>query len=419
MAWWWLVLPIVLYPLLKFLYFWWLRWEVWFKEKKWVILEIIPPQEIKKSFSTMEDIFNSLWAVYSIPNWKDKWCEGVLLTGGSWFSFEIASIAGKIHFYLRIPSGAKKMAEDLIYSHYPDIEIYEADDYTKNIPQSIPNDEYDLYGEDYIYLKKDYFPIKTYKSFELSVAESDKEERKIDPIHTLLEGMTKLKEGEQVWLQVIATPVTGNETKVVKEAQDFVAKMAGRDIKELTPMKSITRETVETMLNFGNPVPPAPGEAKKEEGFKFPIVTPGEKEVMEAVENKFTKYIFRTSIRGLYVYKTKAYNSANVGIIRSYFPHFGTQNLNTIIFSLKTRTKINYLFKKRRIYKRKKNIFFRYLKRLPASYPKKMDGHGTMIMSSEELATIVHLPSNAGVLPPGVPRVYLRKGGPPPGIPME
>ncbi len=418
-TWWWFILPIFIYPLMKFSYFWWLRWGVWFKEKKWVLLEIVPPQEIKKSFATMEDIFNSLWAIYSMPNWKDKWCEGVLPSGGAWFSFEIASISGKVHFYLRVLSGAKKMAEDLIYSHYSDVEVYEAEDYTKNAPKDIPDGKFDLYGEDYIYLKKDYYPIKTYKSFELSAAESDKEEKKMDPIHSLLEGMTKLKNGEQAWLQVVATPITTGDTDVFKEAKEFIDKMAGREVKKPAPMKSITRETIETMINFGNPVPSQAEEKPSGQKFEMHIVTPGEKNVMEAIENKFSKYIFRVSIRGLYVYQSNAYNPNNVGIIRSYFPHFGAQNLNSIILSLKTRTKIQYLFKKRRVYKRKKNIYSRYIKRLPPSYPKSMDGHGVMVMSSEEMATIVHLPSNAGNLPPGVPRVYIKRGSPPPGIPME
>ena len=102
--WWWVILPIVLYFPAKAIYLWWLSWDVWYKEQKWMLLEIIPPSEVLKPFRAMEDIYNRLWALYDSPDWRAKWCEGQLtLGGGLWFSFEITSFEGSVHFYLRVP----------------------------------------------------------------------------------------------------------------------------------------------------------------------------------------------------------------------------------------------------------------------------------------------------------------------------
>ena len=42
-----------------------------------------------------------------------------------------------------------------------------------------------------------------------------------------------------------------------------------------------------------------------------------------------------------------------------------------------------------------------------------------MILNTEELATIFHLPALAAPLPPEVPRVEAKRGGPPPELPVE
>ena len=52
-----------------------------------------------------------------------------------------------------------------LYAHYPDIEIHEVNDYTKLVPPTIPNEEWDMYGEDLITARDNAFPIKTYEKF--------------------------------------------------------------------------------------------------------------------------------------------------------------------------------------------------------------------------------------------------------------
>jgi len=98
-SWWWFFFPIIFWFPAKALYRWWLTWEVWYPKNKWLLLEIKPPREVLKPFSAMENVFSMLWGIIDSANWREMWCEGAQLLGwGLWFSFEITSFGGEIHF---------------------------------------------------------------------------------------------------------------------------------------------------------------------------------------------------------------------------------------------------------------------------------------------------------------------------------
>ena len=132
--WWWFFLPIILVFPFKSLYLWWIRWDVWYKKHKWILLEIKPPKEILKPFRAMENVFSMIWGIYDGANWRERWCEGEHIKGPFWLSFEIVSIGGKIHFFMRILKEWRDLAESTIYSQYPEAEISVVEDYTKYIP---------------------------------------------------------------------------------------------------------------------------------------------------------------------------------------------------------------------------------------------------------------------------------------------
>jgi len=104
-AWWWVIIPSLLYFPTKELYAWWVQWEVFYADIGWTMLEIVPPGEIEKPVRAMEDIFTTIWAVYDNGNWRETWCQGQLPAGPYWFSFEITSKASELHFYLRKMKG--------------------------------------------------------------------------------------------------------------------------------------------------------------------------------------------------------------------------------------------------------------------------------------------------------------------------
>jgi hypothetical protein len=426
--WWWFILLIILYFPSKFLYLWWIRWEVWYKKQNWILLEVKPPKEILKPFKAMENVFSILWGVYDGANWRERWCEGELIKGPYWISFEIASLGGEIHFFLRVLKIHREMVEAAIYSQYPDAEISLADDYTKNVPPDIPNKDWDLYGEDYSLIREDTYPIKTYLAFFEPRGEAvTQEEKRIDSIDSLLESLTKLKPSEQFWFQIVAAPILDKDIPWKTAGEKLRDKLARRKVPPKP--RSLLQEVADVIIT-GTPTVSPP----KVEEFLPPEMklTPGERETLAAVENKISKYGFKTWIRIIYLHKREEpYFIGNNKIVRAYLNQFLAHGLNGFVYWGPARTRIHYVFRKRRLYMRKRNQFRHYIERLPSTFPRSMEGNlplfhigpkgpgirATIILNTEELATIYHLPSK--VIVPTLPYVEAKKGGPPPELPTE
>lgn len=424
--WWWFFTPIILLFHLKTLYLWWISWDYWYPKNKWVVLKLIPPKEVLAPFSAMEDVFSTAWSVLDKANWREIWCEGEFSFAPFWLSWEIASIEGKVNFYVRCLRDHQRMIESVLYSHYPELEIVEVEDYTKIVPHNIPNEDWDLYGEDYILLKEDCYPIKTYSKFFEPSAERIREEKRIDPIISLLENMSSLGPGEHAWLQIITTPFLDIEIPWKAKAQTLITKLSRRPTPKSKSILESFLEALPSFSEFSSALPGVPSTQEKaispavsESGEKEMIITPGEREVLSAIEEKIKKLAFKVNIRGVYIAKRDCWNPAHSKIVRSYFPHFSTSHLNSFFFLTSTRPKIHYIMRERRKYLRQRKVFKCYLLRVPASYPR-LNGPGNIILNTEELATIFHFPTKiTGTSLPSMSRIEAKKGGPPLDLPTE
>jgi len=422
--WWWIFFPLFLSIELRVLYLWWIRWDFAAAKTKWVMLEIVPPKEVLVPLKAMEDVFANMWGpLYAPPNWREQWCEGDLPDAGNWMSWEIASIEGNLHFYIRVSQAYKLSVETALYGHYPELEIHEVSDYTKNVPQNIPNAEWDVYGEDFIFQRPDPYPIKTYeKFFEPQGEKISAEEKRIDPISSLLELMSKLGPGEQFWLQFTISSVSGKEEPIFKsEADKIITKITKRPVKKSkTLLDEVSQVAYDVVIG-----PKKEGDVykwveltKTEEGDRELLLTPGEREILTEVENKIKKPYFRTNIRGVYVAKRENYSSAHRILSRSYFAHFHSNNLNSLRFSNATRPKTHYFFRTSIPFIRTRRQFRNYVQRLTPLFPDRR--REMIILNAEEMATIYHFPIKiTGLVAPTMTRVESKKGGPPPNLPTE
>lgn len=394
-------------------------------------MEIKPPEEILKPFRAMEDVINTLWGVFDSANWRERWCEGMLIQGPHWFSFEIASIKGVVHFYARILEDWRNMFESAIYSYYPEAEISVAKDYTQDVPQNVPNKDWDLYSEDFTLMKEQIYPVRTYPIFFEEKPEVSEEEKRIDPMDSLMEALTKLQSGEQFWLQIVSAPIKDSDIPWITRGKEVVDKLAKRP--ESKKPKPILQEAIEILVGGKKE------KEVKEEGLVAPELrlTMGEKEIIHGVENKIAKYGFKTSIRMLYIYNVhEPHFMGNYKIGRSYLSHFSTENLNAFVFLGPTRTRIHYWLRARRLYLRKRKNLRHFVERFPPYFPWNTEGkpvhlidfgryprgpglwrRGTMVLNAEELASVYHFPSKIKV--PAVPRVEAKKAGPPAELPVE
>ena len=428
-VWWWVFFPVVLSMELRVVYLWWISWDFDYANTKWVILEIIPPKEILVPLKAMEDVFAVMYGpLIDSCNFREKWCEGELTEAPYWMSWELVSIEGSIHFYARVMSPHRSYLESSLYSHYPELEIREVSDYTKDVPQDIPNKEWNLYGEDLVTIGKPGFPIKTFeKFFEPQGEKISAEEKRIDSINSVLESMSRLGPGEQYWVQFIFTSASDREGFPAYEesAKKEIAKLTKRPEKK----KKTWGDTLAEMA-FNLVAGPqkegsgekasyswAESEAVSETGEREMLLTPGERESLLEIESKLRKPTFRTTVRGLYLAKRENFKSSNGKIMRTYVGHFATSS-NSFNYDKETATKVNFIYRKRRVYIRARRIFRNAVARFSSHFPER--ARGTSMLNSEELATLFHFPFKLSSLAfPTVERVEHRKGGPPANLPVE
>jgi len=447
--WWWFFFPLIFFPLAKFFYFWWMGWEVFYKKAfKWILLEIKPPKEVLKPFSAMETIYSLLFGLYDDPNWRERWCKGAFRPGaGGWFSFEICSFGGEIRFFLRIPAHFRTSAESAIYSQYPETEIQEVEDYTQKIPKDIPNEKWDLYSEEYTFTRPDHFPIKTYSMFFERPEEEKRvvEEKRLDPLNSLLENLAQFQSGEQIWFQIVCNPFSDDQLPWHDKGKAEINKITKREVPSRPKglIELLFDEIFSWFKTVFNIFFPFEKAEKKEKPLELVApelrLTPGEKEIVSAIERKMSKSAFICWMRVVYICKKdEPHNFGNCLTLRGYVtPQFSTEHLNRIVFFGATRTRIHYWFKDRRLYLRKRQRLREYIERVPSFFPWNIVGEppafikfltlfgyrippgrrSILILNTEELATIFHFPVKIYI--PTVPRVEVKRVGPPPTLPGE
>jgi hypothetical protein len=397
---WWVILPVGLFFI--FIDFWERgQRSLYIKKMKWVFLEIKIPGNVLKTPKAMDNIFTALHSIVeSDPNWKEVFFKGKVLP---WYSFELVGYAGGVSFYVRAPESAKHLVENAIYSEYPDAEIITADDYVNFMPAILPNDVYDIAAGDYILAKPNPYPIQTYPYFEANV-----EEQRLDPVAAITEVMSRLKEGEALWLQYLIRPV-GDGWK--KEGEEIRDKMYGRKKPEKKPsfLMGIINGFFEFLwhLHRAPLIHPEWSSSKpSEDKGKTVTLSPGERSVLEAIENKIAKYGFQSAIRYVYIDRKDEFTQLNVAALLGAFKQFGTQDKNS--FKAGPKPTAKFLFRKSKTYT-KRAMYDAYKAR---AFPAK-----TSILCTEELATVYHFPITS-VGSPMLRRVETRKGEPPSNLPL-
>ncbi len=407
---WWIVLPLALFFIWRDFWVWGLN-RIWKKSIDWSLLEIKIPRNILKTPKAMENIFSALHALYATDTgFEDRYFKGSDLY---WLTCELVGYAGGVHFYIRCPKQHRNLVESSVYSEYPDAEIIDGEDYTQLMPDILPSAVYDIFGADLILSKPNPYPIRTYEFFEANV-----DEQRLDPISAITEVMSRLKEGEAIWIQYLIKPVPSDALRAEGEAIRDKMMQRKKEVK-LSGLEAVISGLGEFVVNlFSAPrqYPKWAGAPKKEEGFKMLHQSPGEKNVLEGIENKISKLCFETVIRFIYIDRRDSFTPANVAAINGAFRQFSTQDMNsfrpigdTLTFVTSKKLTAKSWFRKQKLYLRKRLIYDMYRLRW---FPSKFS-----ILNTEELATVFHFPIIT-VESPLLRRVDARKGEPPPNLPI-
>ncbi len=413
-AWWWVPLPFLLVQSA------WKAWLHWrrlknYKERDWILLEIKLPEEIRKPIRAMEDVFTSMYGValeHSPSVKREEWIEGEDSKLYTTFSLEIVGIDGKAHFFIWLERNLRDTVESIFHAQYPNIEFRPVEDYTKRVPQDIPNEEWDLEAKDWVLSENSVYPLRTYKDFK---AESEyKEEGLVDPMARIFEGFARLKKGEQVWLQFTVRDA-GNDWR--KEGEKIRDELARREKKEPAPQKPIILDALDILL-FGI-------QEEKEEKPKDIMppemrLTPMEKETISQIEEKMVKQGYKVGVRIVYLARKDVMYKPHIGIPISFLSSLGTgdQYLKPYGPSM---TKVKSVFKvfgldKRKAFLKKRRVFRNYQLRTGPEFPRK---GGISVLTPDELATLFHFPSRVVAPGPSMERIEHKRGGPPPTLPVE
>lgn len=402
--WWWLFLPLAVFPFFKNAWLWVQR-EAWEKKQKYKFVELIIPNEIEKPLFIMEQVFANIWPIHSSlegrMNLKKKFWHG---RKPDYFTIEIVSNGPSPRFFLRMNDKHRDAIEAAFFAQYPEMELHEVDDsFMKEVPWNLPDKRWDMYGFDEVLLRSDAYPIKTYNQFFETKPENTKEEKRVDPINTLVEAMRKLKTSEKAWIQIRLEPVSEKESDHIKRGKALVNKLVNR--------KSTKGSGILGLLFSFQAVPKSERELIPPEM----KLTPREREIVQLVENKIGKYAYKTNIRCIFFGEKATFDSGRKSLLEEYFSGFSMPDINTLKKFSTTKTKIQYFFIKRRTTLRKRRMFFRYLMRETTLYPRQ---GGTYILNIEELATLFHPPIHSLKTAALLQRTMAKKGESPENLPI-
>lgn len=158
-----------------------------------VIFEIIVDKQNEKGPWAFEHILITFHKIIEETKWnffkKTKYSRPTI-------SFEIAKIWNKIRFFIIVEKVYWTFLKNQIYAHYPDVEINEVNDYLENVP----TDKMLIWN---VKLDKHYiYPIKTFTQLQENSANGI-----IDPYSSITASLSKTQNNSLNVFQVVFSPI--------------------------------------------------------------------------------------------------------------------------------------------------------------------------------------------------------------------
>lgn len=390
---------------------------------EFVLLEIIPPREVLRSPQAMELFITNALYHWSLKGGKEEYWQGAVWF---WFSLEIASIDGQVHFYIRTPSRIRELIETQMYAQYPQSQVKVVEDYTLAVDEISEESSWNGWGCEFKLTRPEVFPLKTYLDFGLD--KDPKEEYKVDPISPVIEFFGSLKKGEQAWMQIIITPSkkTYHTKGTFFERHDWIEESGVQIKKFLKPYAQL------------KDIPGQPGVYATE--IRIPRFLEG---VVEGMSLKTSKLGFETGIRLIYVAKKEIFpvgsRTNNSRDIRLIFRQYAKPDSNELfrfnsaqgdfysgIFMASHKTVMRLA--NRMLHEYRERAFFHLplrhhlLSMFTVPYPfagifKAFAHHQTFVLNTEEIATLFHFPGQI-LKVPTLERIESKEASPPTNLPV-
>jgi hypothetical protein len=400
------MLPALLYILAHDLYYEYMR-ERQYYAREYCLLEIKLPEDITQTPYAMELVLRAIYQTGEV----DTGLQEILGATKAWFSLEIVSTEGRVRFFMWGRRNYKELMENQIYAHYPTVQVVEVEDYTLQVPfnPSFNN----IWGTEQRLQKPDPYPILTYKEFgtlEVTGSLAEAEQRKQDPMASIIESFGSIGEGEHLWMQIIIRahePAGANPPGYCPWALMGANFSLHRKLDLQQWAKIEVDKIIETVKG-------------QDDRINFQALTKMDREQIEAIQSKINKQPFDCGIRSLYIANHDRYRgSPRVAIpsaLRSFEHGSSGRGLNGLApifwigpfnFPWQDFRGIRRTMLQRRFY----NAFVtRQFFWMPHRHP-------WIVLNSEEIATLYHFPGRV-VATPNLERMPSRRAEAPANLPV-
>ncbi len=428
----WILLALLILRIL------WKHWvdknkKKFLSQQKYVLLGVSMPKDNKQGPEAIEKFFVHLAGIKEEATWYEKNIQGKTQLN---ISLEVASIEGQIQFFIYTPVQFRDLVKSAIYTSYPDLEIFEQDeDYSEDALEDFLEDQCNVWGADLTLSEQNPIPIKTYSE---SGHKFSKELE--DPLTDLFEILGSLRESEQVWIQFIVSPIKSelkaDGQRLIKNILlgENLNKKAKDNIVDKTAFSLIkftqnVLEFLKEVLNL-HPTTDSFDESKEKH-----VSLPGDKRLIDAIQNKISKIAFKSCIRIIYLADKEVFvKDRGITGILGAFNAFRSIDMNSFKVSLTTGIIKKNLQSNKILDLRKQEILKAYKKRafswkVKSGFPKVISRvkkfltipepkSEKTILNTEELATIYHFPVNI-VKASLVKKTSSKRGEPPLGLPVK
>lgn len=330
-------------------------------------------KDFTKQIGIMTQCLEQLHALSSSRWWYKH------VAGQEFYSLEIVAIDGQIFFYVVIPFNQKGFFQKTFTSFYPDALVEEVEEYNLFKPGTVSNGAYLYQAKDWAY------PIKTYQH------------TNTEPMNSLLNAMSKLKNSDSAAVQMVIRPRSNGWQDKCKALSEEVYENKSKSswlsyINPLSWLKVIARifavGTDQDVLENKDA-----GAAK---------TTPQAEELVKAIGEKSAHAGWDTVIRVVASAQTKPKAAEVVDTIINAFGQFGSPTGNAFGKTL--------YFSPRKLLT---NFIYRSLNRHVTAWM----SFRKMLLSSDELASIWHVPAAKYNDVPNVAWQRFRVTPPPDGVP--
>ena len=377
-------------------------------KEKYVVVQVKVAKENESGPMVAEQIFATLHGIQTEFSLWEK------LKGYSSdnVSFEIASVGRMIKFYCAFPDKLRNLVEGQIYANYPDVEIEDCKDYAFNEEKG-----YHYSGVELQYVEADVFPIKRYSQYEDKIARVH-----VDPMAGITSSLVKFDQpSDQAWVQIVVTPMQDKWRIIFVKCIKILHKGILGNIEVLKKAYAkafVTRKLwpkivffpiyfifwiqgllviakVDTSAILGSSE--AKNFSSSDDIEEISSKSHERETAMDAAMDKAARLLYAVNIRIVYASKNNSIERAKVKLreVAGAFKQFNIPQLNG--FEIR-------------------NFFFGDM--IARKYRGRILTHDNMIMNSEELATIYHMP-NLTVKTPTIYWVTSKKLEPPSTLPFE